>query len=126
LCICVCCVEYGFQTATANTAMQSLSLQCILAAATPVQTFDTTLLCVTATPVTATPVTAATVSAATITTLIVTVTVTAVTVGGAVHCLLGNHEIFNAKGDHSMAKRQAFVPFNDLKPEVSVAVYEFE
>eukprot|EP00953_Heterococcus_sp_UTEX-ZZ885_P028827 15366-Heterococcus_DN1.PRE.1 len=37
--------------------------------------------------------------------------------GGAVHCLLGNHEVFNAKGDHSMAARAAFAPFNDLKPE---------
>jgi hypothetical protein len=46
---------------------------------------------------------------------------TAVTVfvGGAVHCLLGNHEALNAIGDHSMAAREAFVPFNDLKPEVS-------
>jgi hypothetical protein len=55
-----------------------------------------------------------------LTALIVTVIVTAVTVGGAVHCLLGNHEVFNAKGDHSMAARAAFAPFNDLKPEVSV------
>jgi hypothetical protein len=47
------------------------------------------------------------------------VTVTAVTAGGAVHCLLGNHEALNAIGDHSMAAREAFVPFNDLRPEVS-------
>jgi hypothetical protein len=45
--------------------------------------------------------------------------VTVVTVGGAVHCLLGNHEALNAIGDHSMAAREAFVPFNDLRPEVS-------
>eukprot|EP00953_Heterococcus_sp_UTEX-ZZ885_P028830 15366-Heterococcus_DN1.PRE.4 len=38
--------------------------------------------------------------------------------GGAVHSLLGNHEALNAIGDHSMAAREAFVPFNDLKPEI--------
>jgi Calcineurin-like phosphoesterase len=38
--------------------------------------------------------------------------------GGAVHCILGNHEALNACGDHSMASRTAFQPFEDLRPEV--------
>ncbi|KAG5186516.1 Metallo-dependent phosphatase-like protein [Tribonema minus] len=38
--------------------------------------------------------------------------------GGAVHTILGNHEALNACGDHTMAARTAFQPFDDLKPEL--------
>ncbi|CAN0268335.1 unnamed protein product [Ascophyllum nodosum] len=37
---------------------------------------------------------------------------------GAVYSILGNHEMMNAMGDHSMATRKAFVPFEDLQPEL--------
>eukprot|EP00904_Undaria_pinnatifida_P009576 jgi/Undpi1/5749/HiC_scaffold_2.g01023.m1 len=37
---------------------------------------------------------------------------------GAVYSIMGNHEVINALGDHSMATRKAFLPFLDLRPEL--------
>jgi hypothetical protein len=38
--------------------------------------------------------------------------------GGTCISLLGNHEVMNACGDHSMAVRKAFEPFQELRPDV--------
>ncbi|CAN0330070.1 unnamed protein product, partial [Laminaria digitata] len=39
---------------------------------------------------------------------------------GALYSIMGNHEVMNALGDHSMATRRAFLPFQDLRPELDV------
>ncbi|CBJ28039.1 calcineurin-like phosphoesterase family protein [Ectocarpus siliculosus] len=41
---------------------------------------------------------------------------------GALYSVMGNHEMLNAMGDHSMATRKAFVPFLALRPELDELV----
>ncbi|CAM9164780.1 unnamed protein product [Scytosiphon promiscuus] len=41
---------------------------------------------------------------------------------GALYSVMGNHEMMNAMGDHSMATRKAFVPFLALRPELDELV----
>lgn len=43
-------------------------------------------------------------------------------VDGAIYSIMGNHEVMNAAGDHSMATRKAFAPFDDLLPELEEMV----
>ncbi|CAM9268292.1 unnamed protein product [Chrysoparadoxa australica] len=43
---------------------------------------------------------------------------------GAVHMMLGNHEVLCAMGDHRYATRGAFEPFDELRPELDAFIDE--